>query len=95
MTWLRRLNLISGALLASSGALTAYLGALGAERWVSVVFAIIGLVQLITADVVQSLDQRLAFVVGAAGAPGHVHNVDVGNQGHPTQMRETSTGVHK
>ena len=48
---LRILSLTSGALLTSSGAITAYADTLGGARWTSLVLAAIGMVQLVAADV--------------------------------------------
>ncbi len=49
------LNLVIGALLAASGAVTAYADTLGSSRWVSVVFGGIGVLQTLVVGITVAL----------------------------------------
>lgn len=56
VTVLTLVNGICGAILAASGAITAYAGTLGGARWASVILGGIGVAQLVAAGILRVVD---------------------------------------
>lgn len=58
---LKIINTLSGTILTGAGALTALLNTLGANRAVSVILAIVGVVQLVSGWAIQAVANQMAI----------------------------------
>lgn len=54
------INAVIGAILAASGTITAFADTLGTARWVSVVLGVLGVVQLIVANILHVIQTPTA-----------------------------------